>query len=106
MSFKRLPIERHQWERFCVAHSVLVGQLPSLAIALSTLARFEELLSRGHTESRQDAATLAALSEQECAVLCQFVNAFQRDWETYFVDTLYPAYFRELRRRELARRDQ
>lgn len=103
MSFRGLPTRREQWSRFCGQHRALVEGLDSIAVAFSNPERFEELLQSGVTSSKDATAELTALSEEEWRLFNGFVDHFEHDWQSYFVETLYPAYFREGQRRAALR---
>lgn len=100
MAFRGLPNEREYWERFCRAHPELVSQLGRVGLAFTSPSRFEELLQAGSTRSRDDEVSLGALSDQEWELFAAFVSHYSMDWQSYFVRTLYPAYFREAEKRQ------
>jgi len=99
MSFRRLPTDREYWSRFCGRNGGLIEALDSIAIGFASPDRFEELLQSGVTGSKDATAELSKLSNDEWLAFNGFVEHFRRDWQSYFVETLYPAYFREVQRR-------
>lgn len=105
MAFKGIPTDRESWLRFCNDHQASIDALGSIAVAFSSAARFDELLQSGKTRSKEATAELVALSDEEWRIFDGFVEYYRHDWQTYFVQTLYPAYFREVERRAAASPD-
>ena len=102
MAFRHKWTEHDRWERFCERHRALINQLVALQTAFTNPHRFEELLSVGSVQSINMNTRLSELSSAEWAVLTQVVEQFQNDWQSWFVATLYPAYYQELQRRTMA----
>jgi hypothetical protein len=70
-----------------------------IALAFSSPDRFEELLQSGETQSANASAGLFSLSKEDWQIFCDFMTDFGNNWQSYFVSTLYPEYFREHERR-------
>ena len=90
---------RQYWSQFCERHSFLVNKLPSLPIAFSNPDRFNDLLQRGETSAKDATERLSELSNEEWQAFEMFMKQYRNDWDTYFVETLFPAYFKEVERR-------
>jgi hypothetical protein len=99
MAFRALPTRREYWSRFCGRRRAIIDRLDSIALVFSSPERFEELLQRGSTRSKDVAVELMALSDEEWSTFNEFVGHFRDDWQSHFVEMLYPAYFREVERR-------
>jgi hypothetical protein len=95
MTFTRLPTEREYWSRFCEVREAQISKLDAIAVAFTSPSRFEELLQIGVTRSAESAAELSRLSDEEWNQFSGFVTDFSNDWQSYFVASLYPAYFHE-----------
>jgi hypothetical protein len=97
MSF--IKTRREYWERFCQSHASLIEKLPSLSLAFSSPERFDDLLQRGETASKDATATLSEIPASDWPTFQEFMRHYQNDWETYFVETLFIAYFKEVAKR-------
>ena len=97
MSF--LPTKRQSWEKFCQRHELLIDQLRDLRIAFTSSDRFDELLQRGETSAKAGTERLSALSHEDWRVFEEFMRYYTADRETYFVESRFPTYFREVARR-------
>lgn len=99
MSFKQNHSKHTDWRGFCQKHESLLIELPSIALALTNPDRFEELLERGSIKLGEETQDILGLSDLEFRALQEFVSRFKVDWQSWFVASLYPAYFRECERR-------
>lgn len=99
MGFKNLPSKHESWLRFCRHNQPLIDQLSAMKIAFDREERFDELLRTGTTNNKDSKVELASLSEEDWRSFDEFVASFRRYWQTYFVETLYSVYFREVKRR-------
>jgi len=99
MAFKKAGSSHDSWSSFRDEHRVSIEALDSIAVAFSSRARFDQLLQSGTTSSKDATAELTALSDEEWRVFDGLVEYYRHDWQSYFVQTLYPAYFREVERR-------
>jgi hypothetical protein len=99
MSFLRT--RREYWAAFCQSHASLMEKLPTLSLAFSSPERFADLLQRGETSSKDATATLSGIPARDWPAFQEFVRRYEDDWETYFVETRFPAYFKESSRRSL-----
>lgn len=99
MSFRRKTTETDQWRKFCHRHKTLIEQLPRLSPLFSSSSRFDEFLETGIYQSNLHQISMHCLTNEEWDVFLLFVEEYSKDWETYFVPTLYHAYFAENKRR-------
>ena len=99
MTFRRRHHRVAEWREFCGRHQQVLRDLQSLQSAFASADRFEELLARGRAANRDAVVELTQLSGEEFQALQAFVGHFKTDWQSWFVATLYPAYFAECERR-------
>jgi hypothetical protein len=99
MAFRRRHHRVAEWRAFCDRHQLVLRDLDSLGSAFASADRFEELLTQGRVASREGVVELSQLSCEEFRALRAFVGHFKVDWQSWFVATLYPAYFAECERR-------
>ena len=99
MSFRRRHNQLTDWREFCIRHQAILRDLHRLQSAFASADRFEELLAQGRVANRDGVVELAQLSAEEFQALQAFVGHFKVDWQSWFVATLYPAYFVECDRR-------
>ena len=95
VAFRSIGSEREQWKRFCEKNAGLLAALSHISLVFRTPARFEDLLQRGVTSSKDAEVTLQALSDSQWRSFVLFVDQYSDQWQTWFVESLYPAYFRE-----------
>jgi hypothetical protein len=101
MAFRRHPTLEEQWQAYCLQRRALLATLQRMVVAFSSSVRFADLLERGLVETKDQSIRLDSLSDDEWNTLLRFVTDYRREWETWFVETLYPAWFREVARRDL-----
>lgn len=99
MSFRRTINESDQWRQYCRRHETLINQLSRLAPLFSSSSNFEAFLETGSFQSNEQQILMSGLTDEEWSVFRLFVTEYSKDWETYFVSTLYHAYFTELEHR-------
>lgn len=99
MSFRRTTNETDQWRNFCRRQETLIDQLPRLTPLFFSSSKFDEFLETGSYQSDEQPISMSSLTNEEWDVFLLFVSEYSKDWETYFVPTLYHAYFAERNRR-------
>ena len=96
MSFRKSNNQTHQWRAFCAKHNRYVSQLPRLVSVFATADRFDQFLQSGVCDGDNGMLTIMSLTDDEWPPFSLFVDQYSIDWQSYFTDTIYVAYHREL----------
>ncbi|WP_286764416.1 MULTISPECIES: hypothetical protein [Rhodopirellula] len=99
VSFRRKSNLNTQWRQFVARHADAVAELQRLAYWLETPDRFDDLLQHGNLVLEDSPASLNDLSAREWQHLRTIVASYSVDWQSYFVRTMYVAYYAEHDRR-------
>ena len=100
MSFRKSKNEIDYWRAFCVKHDRYVSQLPRLAPVFADASRFDQFLQSGVYQTNDTRLTIMSLTGAEWTPFSLFVDEYSNDWESYFADTMYVAYYRERDQRQ------
>jgi hypothetical protein len=95
MSFRKSNNQADQWRSFCAKHDRYVSQLPRLSSVLATADRFDQFLQSGVDAGNEGMLTIMSLTDDEWPPFSLFVDQYSIDWQSYFTNTVYVAYFRE-----------
>ena len=99
MSFRRKSNLTTQWRLFVARHADNVAELQRLTYWLETPDRFDDLLQHGNLMLENSPASLTDLSAREWRHFQAIVDSYSNDWQSYFVRTMYVAYYAEHDRR-------
>ena len=95
MSFRKSKNVTDQWRAFCKKHDRYVSQLPRLSRVLSTADRFDQFLQSGVYGDDDAMLTITSLTGDEWPPFSLFVDQYSIDWQSYFTNTMYVAYYHE-----------
>ena len=91
---------RHDtYKQFCDQHQQVLAATGLPATVTHSEPRFRELLEAGHVALSQARPSLAELTPDGWAALCQFAAAFFREFESYAPDDRFPGLKGEAERR-------
>ena len=99
MSFRRKSNLTSQWRSFVAQHADDVAELRRLSHWLETPDRFDGLLQQGNCVLENSTASLTDLSAREWQHFQAIVDSYSTHWQSYFVRTMYVAYYAERDRR-------
>lgn len=95
MSFRNSNNQADQWRAFCAKHDRYVSQLQRLNCVFATSDRFDQFLQTGVYADNKGLLTIMSLTDEEWPPFSLFVDQYSIDWQSYFTDTMYVAYYRE-----------
>jgi hypothetical protein len=95
MSFRKSNNQADQWRAYCARHDRYVSQLHRLAAVFATADRFDQFLQLGVYAGNEGMLTIMSLTDDEWPPFSLFVDQYSIDWQSYFTNTMYVAYYRE-----------
>ncbi len=92
---------RHDvWTRFCAEHQSLLAEIGLPVAVTRSEHKFRDLMESGTAKVGQAEVSLTDLGQEQWNALEKFTTVFFREFESYAPLDLFPAFRRELQRRQ------